>query len=81
MESIKKYLRIDRREICFAKFIFEACEGIAQMTTIDHKKGIIVLIVPPGCMDDVDMILNDLKEQIMIEDAPIASIKQISNPV
>ncbi len=71
MISQKKYYRVNRREISFIKFIIEAHEGIAILTTIDPKLGIIVLLTPPGCGEDVDMIINDLKRQIMIEDLNI----------
>ena len=68
MVSQKKYYRVNRREISFIKFIIEAYEGIAVLTTIDPELGIIVLLVPSGCDEDVDMVINDLKRQIMIED-------------
>ncbi len=67
MESIKKYYRVDRKEICFLKFIFEAYDGIAVISTIDQNEGIVVLIIPPGCEADVEMILQDLGKDIMIE--------------
>ena len=69
METIKKYLRVDRREICFLRFIFEAYDGIAIITTIDSESGIILLSIAPGCEEDVEMILKDLKKEIMIERA------------
>lgn len=69
METIKKYLRVDRREICFLRFIFEAYDGIAIITTIDPDSGIVLLSIAPGCEDDVEMILQDLKKDIMIERA------------
>ena len=71
METIKKYLRVDRREICFLKFIFEAYDGISIITTIDSDSGIILLSISPGCEDDVEMILQDLKNDIMIERANV----------
>ena len=67
METIKKYLRVDRREICFLRFIFEAYDGIAIITTIDPDSGIVLLSIASGCEDDVEMILQDLKKDIMIE--------------
>jgi len=67
LETIKKYLRVDRREICFLRFIFEAYDGIAIITTIDSDSGIVLLSIAPGCEDDVEMILQDLKNDIMIE--------------
>lgn len=70
METISKYYRVDRREICFLRFIFEAYDGIAILTTIDSGSGSVVLHISPGCEEDVEMILQDLKKEIMIE--PVA---------
>ena len=67
LETTKKYYRVDRREIAFLRFIFEAYDGIANIRTVDPQKGIIVLHIPPGCENDIDFILRDLKKDIMIE--------------
>jgi len=67
VETTKKYYRIDRREISFLKFILEAYDGLAVLTTIDSKKGIVVINIAPGCEADVEMILQDLKKNVMIE--------------
>ena len=66
METIKRYYRVDRREIAFIKFIFEAYDGIAGMRTTDPAKGIIKLHIAPGCEEQVDRILQDLKKKILI---------------
>ncbi|MCD6272782.1 MAG: DUF4911 domain-containing protein [Deltaproteobacteria bacterium] len=66
-KTIKKYFRIDRREICFLKFIIEAYDGIAVLTTIDPAKGIVVINIAPGCEEEVEMIIKDLEKNIMIE--------------
>lgn len=63
----KKYLRVDRRQIAFLKFIFEAYDGIANLTTIDGKLGIISVNIPNGCSDIVDNILEEMKRDILIE--------------
>ncbi|MDX2438989.1 MAG: DUF4911 domain-containing protein [Desulfobacterales bacterium] len=70
VETTKKYYRIDRREISFLKFILEAYDGLAVLTTIDSKKGIVVINIAPGCEADVEMILQDLKKNVMIENIP-----------
>ena len=70
VETIKKYCRVDRREISFLKFILEAYDGLAVLTTIDSKKGIVVINIAPGCEADVEMILQDLKKNVMIENIP-----------
>jgi hypothetical protein len=66
-ETIKRYYRVDRREIAFIKFIFEAYDGIAVLETLDPKAGMVVFHIAPGCEPEADAILQDLKKEIMIE--------------
>lgn len=68
MKTIIKHLRVDRREICFLKFILEAYDGIATLTTVDAQQGIVMLRIAPGCEGDVEGVLQDLKKDIIIED-------------
>ena len=74
METISKYYRVDRREICFLRFIFEAYDGIAILTTIDSGSGLVSFHISPGCEETVEMILQDLKKEIMIE--PVANFEK-----
>jgi Domain of unknown function (DUF4911) len=68
LETIRKILRIDRKEICFLKFILEAYDGIATMTTINARLGIVLLQIAPGCEKEVEALLQDLGKDIMMED-------------
>lgn len=47
--------------------MLEAYEGIATLTTIDPVEGRVVLLVPPGCEEDVDTLLTDLSGDIFFE--------------
>ncbi len=67
MQTVTKYLRIDRREIAFLKFIIEAYDGIAMVTTVDPLAGIVTLSIAPGCEAEVEMVLQDLKKDVMME--------------
>jgi len=69
MITLKKYLRVDRKEICFLKFILEAYDGIATLTTIDAHQGVVMLRIAPGCEGDVEAVLQDLKKDIIIDDS------------
>ncbi len=73
----KKYIRVDRKEICFLKFIFEAYDGIATLTTVDKDLGIVLIIIAPGCEKDVEMILHDLKKDILIEQTSMGIYEKI----
>jgi len=68
-ETIKRYYRVDRRKIAYLRFVFEAYEGLAIIETLNPESGVIVFYIAPGCESDVDMILKDLKDDIMMEEA------------
>lgn len=67
MKSIRRYYRIDRRQIAFLKFTIEAYDGIATLSTIDPRRGIVALDVAPGCASEVDTLLKELGRQMRIE--------------
>ena len=65
------YYRVDRREISFLRFIFEAYDGLAVLETLDPEAGYICFHIAPGCEDEVDILLEDLKNDIMLEPVQI----------
>lgn len=67
MNTERNYYRVDRRRINFIRFIFEAYEGLAVVTTIEATAGLIKLAVAPGCSAVADGIMQDLGRHIMIE--------------
>lgn len=67
MESLRRYFRIDRKQIGLLRFFLEGYEGIATLTTVDQVAGRVVLLVPPGCETEVDTLLADLDGDILLE--------------
>ncbi len=65
--TVKRYYRVDRGQIHFLKFVLEGYDGIAVLTTIDPREGLVVLQIGPGCQSMVDMIIQDLQRHIRIE--------------
>jgi len=76
LEITKKYYRVERKDISFLKFIFEAYDGIAVITTVDRPKGIVMFRIPPGCENEVDVVLQDLGKKMMIE-AYVPDVKNL----
>ncbi len=73
MRTIHKLFRVDKSKIGFLKFIFEAYEGIAVITTIESKadpkeKGVVRFAIAPGCVEEVEAVLKDLKKDIYIDE-------------
>jgi len=67
LKTTTEYYRINRREISFLRFIFEAYDGLAVISTVDAKQGIISVTTAPGCRQETETILKGLKDEIMIE--------------
>lgn len=69
MQTHKHYYRVDRRQISFIRFVIEAYEGVAVVTTLDRSLGLIGVAVAPGCEAIVGSIISDLSRSILIEAA------------
>ena len=80
LETHQKYFRVDRRNICHLKFFFEACDGIAVMTTLDAENGLVVLKIAPGCEAEVDGLIEELRKEILIEPVPIDEVTRYKKP-
>ncbi len=67
MKSITKIFKIDKENIGFLKFIIEAYDGMAQLTTINAKAGIISITIAYD-LKDFKLILDDLRCSFLIEE-------------
>jgi hypothetical protein len=74
MRTLEQIYRVDRRRISLIKFIFEAYEGLAVVTTLDPAAGIIALRVAPGCEDAARGVMLDLGKRFQVETAPLGSM-------
>ncbi|MEJ2364852.1 MAG: DUF4911 domain-containing protein [Deltaproteobacteria bacterium] len=61
------FYRIDPYEIHYLKFILEAYEGLATLTTLNSKTGLIQLAVPPGRQDSLESLLQALSGELGLE--------------
>lgn len=73
LRTSRRFYRINRRDISFLRFILEAYDGAALLTTQDAPQGIVSITIAPGCETLVDGIIASLAagDDIMIE--PLAS--------
>lgn len=71
METIVRHYRVDRRQIAFLRFIIEAYDGAAGLTTVDPVQGIIRLYIAPGCLALIEALVVHLSREIVM--VPLAS--------
>ena len=67
MRTLVKEFMVDKTRIGFIRFIFEAYEGVAVVTTLDPKKGHIKLSIPPEQTQTAFMVVEDLKKDFYFE--------------
>ena len=72
MQTVRKQYMVDKKRIGFIKFIFEAHEGVAVVTTLDSEpgadKGRILLSIAPELTCEADMIIQDLKKDFLFNE-------------
>lgn len=61
LHTTQRYFRIDRRDISYLRFILEAYEGVAVLTTVDARDGIVKVLIAPGSEYLVADLLDALR--------------------
>jgi 23S rRNA G2069 N7-methylase RlmK/C1962 C5-methylase RlmI len=67
MDTHSKYFRLRRKDIAYFKFIIESYEGMAVVRTKDPGEAVVELMIAPGWEQDVEEILEALRQEIPIE--------------
>jgi hypothetical protein len=66
----RRYFRVNRRALAYLKFIIEAYEGLATLSTVD-REGAIISITSPSCLsDDLDLLLEALSRETEMNELP-----------
>ncbi len=70
MDVIEIYLRVQRTDIAYIKFIIESYEDIGIIRTIDRKKATIVVLAMPDFISQVREVLADLSQELELYEIP-----------
>lgn len=63
METEALFFGMDKREIGFLRFLLEAYDGIAALTTLDGERGLVMVRIAPGCTPLVREIIASLDSE------------------
>ena len=66
----KKYYSVNRADIAYLRCIIEAYEGLATLSTVDAKNGIISLSVPSCFADEAELLVQSLGSEVPITEIP-----------
>ena len=79
LETTRRCYRVDRRQIGYFKFILEAYDNVAVVTTLDSRQAVIQVAVAPGCEAVVDSIVKGLTGEIDVMPVEEASLAGLSD--
>lgn len=63
--------RVNRRDISYLRFILEAYDGLAVLTTVVAPEGVIRLSVAPGREDEAEWLLHELTTEECMRIEPL----------
>ena len=64
----RQFFRVIRRDIWYLHFIIESYEGLATVSTVDPKKGIVQIMTPVSRVDDMTVLLRELAKDIILQE-------------
>jgi hypothetical protein len=62
METIRRILRVDRREINYLRVTIESYDGMGVVKTIDPHAALIEVRVSPGCEPLFSKLVHSLEQ-------------------
>ena len=67
MRTLVREFKVEKKKIGFIRFIFEAHEGVATVTTLDAGTGHILLRIPPERLETALKVIDDLKKDFTFD--------------
>ena len=75
VKTSRRVYRLDRCQFAFVKFILEAYDNVAVLSTLDPRQGVVQVFIAPGCETMVDGIIAGLAEDIDVVPVGLAKEK------
>ena len=66
METTRRFFRLNRSQISFVKFILEAYDNVAVMSTLDPHQAVVQVTIAPGCENLVDGIMKSFTAEFEV---------------
>ena len=64
--TTRRYYTVDPCHISVIKFILEAYDNVAVVSTVDGWRAVIAVAIAPGCETLVDAVMADLARSVPI---------------
>jgi hypothetical protein len=70
IKDVLKFYRVPPERIVELIFILEGYEGTAVPRTLDGKRGIMELLIAPDFMDELEQVLDQVREEFPVQEIP-----------
>ena len=67
-DCVVRTFRVERKEIWYLHFIFEAYDGVATVSTIDSREGIVEISVPASRGEEAELLLGAIGRELSLEE-------------
>ena len=67
LKTTNIFYKVNPPDIFFIRYVFEALDGIAVITTLPSDKQVIVIRTAPGCEEDVLEVVESLSNTVTME--------------
>jgi Domain of unknown function (DUF4911) len=61
--------RLNRKDIWYLHFIFEAYDGLGTVTTAQPREGVVEIHIPASREEEAELLLRQLCREIFMEEA------------
>jgi hypothetical protein len=71
-----RYFRVDRSHIAYLRFILEGYDGLATLSTVDAREGIVSFSIPESLVDDMDLLLQALGHELPMTEIRMSAAEE-----
>jgi hypothetical protein len=76
LETTRRWYKVDRSQISYIKFVLEAHDNVAVMSTVDPQQAVVQLRIAPGCERLVGDIMNDFSNEFTVCPVDPATLRE-----
>jgi Domain of unknown function (DUF4911) len=66
--TLVRTFRLDRKDIWYLQFIFEAYDGVGTVSSLDSREGIVRIGIPASRGEEAELLLRELSREITMEE-------------
>ena len=67
-DTVVRTFRVNRKDIWYLHFIFEAYDGVTTVSTVNSREGIVEICIPASRDEEAKLLLQAICQEIPLEE-------------